>query len=177
MSNLNSIYSEWKCRYYFLLLPLTTHAQKETCWENYFNIDILLVIESLLLRQDSEHSSTLQGLGGEGKLMFNFTLCFVNLANGNANQNWDVLLEVIREDAEAAWEQIWASGAAGAAALQSQPQGEHEKCSSGSSSSLRTVGKRESWWYSAVVTPLTAGCLRLSVSRERSEEFSCPGGD
>lgn len=102
MSNLNNIYSGWKCRYYFLLLPHTTHAQKEMCWENYFNIDILLVIEPLLLRQDSEHSSTLQGLGGEGKLMFNFALCFVNSANGNANQNRDVLLQVIKKGA-ACW--------------------------------------------------------------------------
>lgn len=99
MSNLNNIYSERKWGYYFLLLPHTTHAQREMFWENYFNIDILLAIESLLLRQDSEHSSTLLGLEGEGRLMFNSAVCFVNWENGNANQDQEMLLLVIERGA------------------------------------------------------------------------------
>lgn len=91
-SNLNNIYSKRKCGYYFLPLPHTTHTQKEMFSENYFNIDIFFVIESLLLWQDSEHSSTLPGLEGEGRLMFNFVVHFVNWENGNAIQNQEMLL-------------------------------------------------------------------------------------
>lgn len=115
MSNLN-IYFERKCQYYFLLLPHTTHAQKEMFWENYFNIDILPVIESLLLRQDSEHSNRLLGLEGEGRLMFSFVVCFVNWEKGNENQNWEMLLLVIEKGAgvpRLLWEQLWVSDAAG----------------------------------------------------------------
>ena len=53
----------------------------------------------MLLRQDSEHSSTLLGLEGEGRLMFNFVVCFVNWENGNANQNQEMLLQVIENGA------------------------------------------------------------------------------
>lgn len=42
--------------------------------------------EALLPRQDSEHGSTFLGLGGEGRLVFNFAECFVNWEKGNVNQ-------------------------------------------------------------------------------------------
>lgn len=77
-----------------------------------------------------------------------------------------------------ACEQSRASNAAGAAAIQGQPQGEHEKCSSLTSFSL-AVGRGERRWHSSGVkqcsrTPLKADYLHWSKWKAGEQWRVCP---